>query len=304
MTAALEIIELRKSYAQVAALRGVSLRLEAGERLALLGPNGAGKTTLIRCICGLTQPDSGEIKFFDEPLPARGGREGFGVIPQDIALYEDLSARQNLLAFGRFHGLTGSRLKDRVGWALEWTGLEQEANSQVGTFSGGMKRRINLACGVLHSPQVVLLDEPTVGVDPQSRQRIFAMLSRLSDEGTSILLTTHHLDEAADQCDRIVIIDHGGVVANGTLTELIERTVGSSRRVRLQVAESVPTPLPGWHLEPTTGRLATSVNHVARELPGMLQKVHQAGYTIDDVEVQTPSLHHVFLHLTGHNLRD
>jgi ABC-2 type transport system ATP-binding protein len=304
VTAALEVDSLRKTFGKLTAVDGVCMHLQPGERLALLGPNGAGKTTLIRCICGLTRPDQGRIRCFGQPLPKRGGREMLGVIPQEIALYADLSARENLAAFGRFHGLRGRRLRRRISWALEWTGLQREADAPVKSYSGGMKRRINIACGVLHEPQIVLLDEPTVGVDPQSRQRIFSMLRSLSEAGTSILLTTHHLDEAQSQCDRIVIIDHGRIAAEGTLSELIANTIGPARQVRVKVAEPVTRPLDQWHVDASARFLSTRVTHVASQLPDMLVAVHHAGYTIDDVEVQAPTLHHVFLHVTGDQLRD
>lgn len=302
--AALEVNDLRKSYGSFEALRGISFRLEQGERLALLGPNGAGKTSLIRCLCGLTYPNQGTIRLLGRKLPRRGGREAIGLVPQDIALYEDLTAKENLIAFGRFHGLRGSELSRRVEWALRWTGLEEQARSLVGTFSGGMKRRVNIACGVLHRPKVVLLDEPTVGVDPQSRERIFEMLDLLRDEGTAILLTTHHLDEAENQCDRIVIIDHGSVVADGTLADLVDRTIGSSRQVRLRTTSDVETLIDGWDPQPKRDELVTRIHDVAGQLPGLLRRVEAAGYAVADVEVHSPSLHHVFIHLTGRQLRD
>lgn len=301
---ALEITDLHKSYARLEALRGVSFRLGQGERLALLGPNGAGKTTLIRCLCGLTRPDRGSIKLLGRKLPRRGGRESIGLVPQDIALYLDLTARENLVAFGRFHGLRGKELNQRVEWALNWTGLAEQASSLVGSFSGGMKRRVNIACGVLHRPKVVLLDEPTVGVDPQSRERIFEMLDLLRQEGAAILLTTHHLDEAETQCDRIVIIDHGSVVADGTLGELVEQTIGPDRRVRLRATTEITSSIRGWDALPKRDELVTRVDDVAGQLPGLIRQVEAAGYAVADVEVHSPSLHHVFIHLTGRQLRD
>lgn len=302
--AALEVQGLRKRYGDKEALRGVSFRLNQGERLALLGPNGAGKTSLIRCLCGLTRPNEGKIELLGRKLPKRGGREAMGLVPQDIALYEDLTAKENLHAFGRFHGLRGRALAERIEWALKWTGLEGQSHSLVSTFSGGMKRRVNIACGVLHRPKVVLLDEPTVGVDPQSRERIFEMLDLLRDLGTSILLTTHHLDEAETQCDRIVIIDHGTVVADGTLTELVDRTIGSARRVRLRTTGDIDRLIDGWDPQPNPDELVTRIDDVAAQLPVMLRRVEAAGFTVADVEVHSPSLHHVFIHLTGRQLRD
>jgi len=312
----LRIESLRKSYRGVEAIRDVSFGLAAGERLALLGPNGAGKTTLIRCIAGRTKPDAGTIELLGKRLPPSGERDRLGWVPQDIAVYSDLTTRENLTAFARFHGLRGAELNDRVGWALRWTGLEDRSEQLVGGFSGGMKRRVNLACGVMHAPHVLLLDEPTVGVDPQSRQRIFEMLDQLRDSGTSILLTTHHLDEAEQCCDRIVIIDHGQLIADGTLEQLIARTIGPSRHVRLRIDRPLDRPLAPWQDGPLRGSLGvqnppggqdclqTRVDDVAGQLPGLLETVRTAGYGVLNVEVHAPSLHDVFLHLTGQELRD
>lgn len=318
---------LRKSYGKLEALRDVTFRMAAGERLALLGPNGAGKTTLIRCIAGRTKPNEGGIELFGAALPPTGGRERLGWVPQDIAVYADLTTRENLTAFGRFHGLSGNELIRRVDWALAWTGLEDRAGDLVGGFSGGMKRRVNLACGVMHGPDVLLLDEPTVGVDPQSRQRIFEMLDQLHAAGTSILLTTHHLDEAEQRCDRIVIIDHGKVIAEGSLDELIRGTIGSSRQVQLRLDRPLERELPPWVVGSHRGTLGaplggtlggsmaetrgadryclmTRVDDVAGQLPGLLESVRAAGFGVLNVDVHAPSLHDVFLHLTGQELRD
>lgn len=312
---ALRVDSLKKRFRKLEAIREVSFRLNVRERLALLGPNGAGKTTLIRCLAGRTRPDSGTIELMGNRLPPTGGRELLGLVPQDIAIYGDLTTRENLTAFARFHGLSGAELRRRVDWALEWTGLADRHRELVGGFSGGMKRRVNLACGVMHSPTVLLLDEPTVGVDPQSRQRIFEMLDQLRDTGTSILLTTHHLDEAEQCCDRIVIMDHGRVIADGTLNELIESTIGGARHVRLKIDQPLRQPIAPWSVGPNQGTLVqddsvdpcclqTRVNDVAGQLPGLLQEISGAGYGVLNVEVHSPSLHDVFLHLTGQELRD
>lgn len=312
---ALRVQSIKKRFRKVEAIRDVSFQLKVGERLALLGPNGAGKTTLIRCLAGRTKPDFGTIELLGKPLPPSGGRDQLGLVPQDIAIYGDLTTRENLVAFARFHRLRGADLQRRVDWALQWTGLENRQNELVGGFSGGMKRRVNLACGVMHSPSVLLLDEPTVGVDPQSRQRIFEMLDQLRDSGTSILLTTHHLDEAEQRCDRIVIIDHGRVIADGTLSELIQSTIGAARHVRLRIDRPLQQPIMPWYVGPIHASLGedtrvdecclqTRVSDVAGQLPGLLQGVSSAGYSILNVEVHSPSLHDVFLHLTGQELRD
>ncbi len=304
MPAALEIESLRKTFASKLVLNGVSFAIQPGQRLALLGPNGAGKTTLIRCISGLTWPDSGKIRLHDRLLPKRGHRHGLGTVPQEIALYLELSAIENLTAFGRFYGLRGAMLKSRIQWALSWTGLERQAHFPVKTFSGGMKRRINIACGILHRPDVVLLDEPTVGVDPQSRQRIYEMLDALRDEGTSILLTTHHLDEAESHCDAIVILDNGNIVAEGTLQQLIASTVGNQRSVRVRL-DRLDRQLPnGFRIDHEHEVCIAHISDLAEELPAMLSSLEKAGCSIRDLQVEEPSLHHVFLHLTGRALRE
>jgi ABC-2 type transport system ATP-binding protein len=299
----LSVRDVVKRYGSAVALDRARLELRRGERLALLGPNGAGKTTLVRCICGRAVPDGGEIEMLGALLPRTGGREKLGFVPQEIALYPDLTARENLEAFGRFHGLRGPGLREAVEWALAWTSLSERARELTKTLSGGMRRRVNIACGVLHRPLVLLLDEPTVGVDPQSRERIFAMLDELRGRGTSILLTTHQLDEAEQRCDRIVIIDRGRVIATGTLAELVERTVGSKRRVTLRLAAAGPRP-EGLRAGVGPRDLVAEVEDVALELPALLERVREAGGEVSDVEVRAPSLHSVFIHLTGRELRE
>ena len=235
MDTVLEIDGLARRYGEQDALRGVSLALHAGECLGLLGPNGAGKTTLVRAIAGRVRPDAGTITLLGRTLQpgARAGRESLGVVPQEIALYPLLTAAENLEVFGALQGVHGPALAERVEWGLVFSGLESRRDDRVEAFSGGMKRRLNIACSVLHRPEVLLLDEPTVGVDPQSRARIWHMLDELRAAGTSIVLTTHQLDEAETQCDRIVIIDHGQIIAQGTLAELVAA-----------IGDAVPQPEP------------------------------------------------------------
>jgi ABC-2 type transport system ATP-binding protein len=300
---ALNVRDVTKRFGVAVALDEVSLELHAGERLALLGPNGAGKTTLVRCIAGRAVPDGGSIALLGQRLPSTGGRDDLGVVPQEVALYPELTARENLEAFGRFHGLRRSALAEAVGWGLAWTGLADRARDLVRTFSGGMKRRLNIACGVLHRPRVLLLDEPTVGVDPQSRERIFQMLDELSAGGTSVLLTTHQLDEAADRCSRIVIIDHGRVIAKGTLPELITRTVGARRQVVVRLGDVV-SPIDGLRALDVPHEFAAVLDDVATELPELLVRIRAAGAELLDLDVRGPSLHSVFMHLTGRELRE
>ncbi|MEM6654497.1 MAG: ABC transporter ATP-binding protein [Planctomycetota bacterium] len=304
-TAALATDAIAKRFGDFQALRGVSIDVQPGERLALLGPNGAGKTTLARCLCGTLAPDSGHVELLGRRLPTRGGRQPLGFVPQELAVYPDLTTRENLHAFGRFNRLRGRELRRRIDWALEWTGLADRANELVKTFSGGMKRRVNMACGVLHDPKVLLLDEPTVGVDPQSRQRIFEMLDELRDAGAAIVLTTHHLEEAEQRCDRIVILDRGAVIAQGSLAELVDATIGPERQVHMQLAEPIGADrVPGFRVDPGGRVLRASIADVARDLPTLIDAVHHAGGDIADVEVHAPTLHAVFLHLTGRELRE
>jgi len=319
MRVALSVHELTKAYGSRPALRGASFEAAEGELLALLGPNGAGKTTLIRCLSGRVRPDAGRITLFGRPLPRRGGREQLGFVPQELGIYPDLTTRENLHAFGVFNGLVGSRLRERVDWALEWTGLADRAHELPKTFSGGMKRRVNIACGVLHEPRVLLLDEPTVGVDPQSRERIFAMIETLRAAGTTIVLTTHHLEEAEQRCERIVVVDHGRVIAQGLLGDLIEQTIGSDRHATVRLAKpladyAVKTFSEHWRpiaprvnghapvADPTV--LRTQIASVAEDLPRLLEAIAHLGGEVRDVEVQSPNLQSVFLHLTGRELRE
>jgi ABC-2 type transport system ATP-binding protein len=296
----------RKSFGSVKALDGASLELREGELLALLGPNGAGKTTLIRAITGRVRLDSGEIRLFDRLLDGTRTPPDLGIIPQEVAVYPLMTARENLDAFGRLYGLAGRLLKQQVDWALDRTALADRADEPVRRFSGGMKRRLNIACGVIHRPRVVLLDEPTVGVDPQSRDRIYDMLADLSRDGVSLLLTTHHLEEAEARCSRTVIIDHGRVIASGSLSELVEQTVGRHRLVTLRLDGPVSSTLAGdSEIDPVNPAiLRTRMTDVVLELPPLLARVRNAGRVVDDVDVRGPSLQTVFIHLTGRELRE
>ncbi len=301
----LTISGARKRFGDVIALDGVDLALREGELLALLGPNGAGKTTLIRAIAGRVRLDGGDIRLFGKPVDGRRTPPELGIVPQELAIYPLLTARENLEAFGRLQGLSRRELAAQVKWALAVTAFEDRADQQVKTFSGGMKRRLNIACGVIHRPRVVLLDEPTVGVDPQSRERIYDMLASLTSAGVSLLLTTHHLEEAEARCSRTVIIDHGRVIASGTLSELVDRTVGRHRLVTLRLQTPVPAPPRGVEVAAENPRLLRArVSDVVRDLPALLTSVGSQGGAIEDVEVRGPSLQSVFIHLTGRELRE
>jgi ABC-2 type transport system ATP-binding protein len=304
----LSVTDARKRYGTVEALAGASLELRQGELLALLGPNGAGKTTLIRAISGRVRLDSGDIRVFDEPVRPGTTPRALGIVPQDLAIYPLMTARENLSAFGRLQGLSGEALREQVSWTLERTGLADRSQEPVKQFSGGMRRRLNIACGILHRPRIVLLDEPTVGVDPQSRDRIYDMLGELAADGVSLLLTTHHLEEAEARCSRTVIIDHGRVIASGTLPELVDRTVGRYRLVTLRLdaaLDGAAGPHSDLEIDASDPRLVRArLTDVAGELPSLLERVRAAGRTVDDVDVRGPSLQAVFIHLTGRELRE
>jgi ABC-2 type transport system ATP-binding protein len=301
----LTVTGAKKRFGDVVALDGAALSLKQGELLALLGPNGAGKTTLIRAISGRVQLDSGEIRLFGRVPVGRKTPVELGIVPQELAIYPMLSARENLEAFGRLQGVPRKDLPERVKWALAMTALDDRADEPIKGFSGGMKRRLNIACGVVHRPKIVLLDEPTVGVDPQSRERIYDMLGGLMRDGVSLLLTTHHLEEAEARCTRTVIIDHGRIIAAGSLNELVEQTVGRYRLVTLRLDAGVTTPPDGAEIDADDPRVVRAkVSDVARDLPALLAAVAAQKRSVEDVEVRGPSLQSVFIHLTGRELRE
>ena len=223
-TPILTLTKVRKKYRGREALKGISLQLFPGELLGFFGPNGAGKTTMIRCISGLLKPDSGQIRMQGSANSDASGTARLGLVPQNLAVYPDLTVQQNLEVFGRLEGVSGRTLQERIAEVLDWAALKDRTRSLVKTLSGGMQRRLNIACSVLHRPSVLLLDEPTVGVDPQSRERIYTMLDELTAQGAAVLLTTHQLDEVETRCHRIVVIDHGTIVADGKLSELVRQT--------------------------------------------------------------------------------
>jgi ABC-2 type transport system ATP-binding protein len=287
----LQIESVVKTFANRRALDGVSLELRASEVLGLLGPNGAGKSTLVRTIMGRVKPDSGSVSIFGKAAPAgdTDARAEVGVVPQEIALYPNLSSHENLTVFGRYLGLGGAALESAIKRALDWAALTDRLNEPVKTFSGGMKRRLNMAVGVLHQPRVLLLDEPTVGVDPQSRERIYQMIESLRAGGVSLIYTTHYMEEAERLCDRIAVIDNGRVIATGTKDELVRNTVGSKREVIVEFADG------------------TRVTHLIDDAADMLRVMRESeteGSAVRDLTMKSPSLEKVFLHLTGKGLRE
>ncbi len=296
----MRVKDARIAYGKTQALRGVSLELRSGEILGLLGPNGAGKTSLLQCIAGQIQLDDGDIEF-----GIHGDRKQIvGIVPQELAIYPDLSVSQNLFAFGRFCGLTGRQLRSAVAQALEWAQLHDKSRSLARTLSGGMQRRLNIACSVLHRPRILLLDEPTVGVDPQSRERIYDMLASLLDEGAAILLTTHHLEEAQDRCDRIAIIDQGQILDCGSFDQLVDRSIGSAQHVCVRFIGPVrrlPKPLV---LGPSGREATAEITDITQELPRLLAALSMRHLQVEHLSIRGPSLQHMFLHLTGKELRE
>lgn len=305
----LAIIDASKRFGAVQALSGVSFEVERGELVGLLGPNGAGKTTLIRAIAGRIALDAGTMRVFGRVLQPRDPRPALGVVPQELAVYPLLTARENLEVFGRLYGVSSGDLRARVAWALEWSDLKDRAHEPTRRFSGGMKRRLNIACSLMHRPSVLLLDEPTVGVDPQSRERIYEMLASLQRDGMSIVLTTHHLEEAQDRCQRVLIIDRGRIVAAGTVPELVAQTLGQSRTLELTLAGPIrqAAALPPDVSVSSDGvvlRASIHDTHVDRDVARVAAIASAAGLAVCDIKLSGASLQDVFIALTGRELRE
>jgi ABC-2 type transport system ATP-binding protein len=302
----LRVKALVKRFGAVTAVDGISLELLRGECLGLLGPNGAGKSTLIRSIVGRVIPDSGTILVFGARADSTEARNSLGWIPQELALYPRLTCRENLHAFGRYHGLGGAELDEAVARCLEWSTLTDRAAELVQNLSGGMKRRLNMAAGMIHRPKLVLMDEPTVGVDPQSRNHIFEMIEKLRDEGMSIIYTTHYMEEAERLCDRVAIVDHGKVIAIGTNGELVRNAFGPRSQVTARFA-GVDGRVAGW-VASRGGRMVDGAAEFtveqASEIAALLEASAKAGFELVDLALRKPNLESVFLHLTGRELRD
>jgi ABC-2 type transport system ATP-binding protein len=311
-SAMLEVKGLTKSYGKLIAVSGVSFRADAGETIGLLGPNGAGKTTTVSIIAGLLSPDSGEVliegkqvKSDTDPVKLK-----IGLVPQDMALYDKLTAHDNLTFFAALYSFAGARAKQAIAEALNLVGLSERAGDKVGTFSGGMKRRLNLAGALLHDPQILLLDEPTVGVDPQSRNAIFENLETLKKRGKTLIYTTHYMEEAERLCDRIVIIDHGKMIADDTLQGLhrllpvtnviaveLDHADGFQPEQMLALSE-----VKSAELQQST--LRVGVHDLSRGAPGILRWLAENGHSYHHVSSEQPNLETVFLTLTGRSLRD
>jgi ABC-2 type transport system ATP-binding protein len=305
-----EVRDLHKRYGQTTALRGVSLEIARGEIFGLLGPNGAGKTTLLSLLALLLEPTSGEIRVLGRPVDsaARNLRRYLGIVPQELAIYGELTARENLAFFGGLYGLRGRELHRRVDEVLETVGLRDRARERSEHFSGGMKRRLNLGAALVHLPELLLLDEPTTGVDPQSRNHLFEEVRKLNATGVTILYSSHYMEEVQALCTRIGIIDQGRLIACDTLPGLL-RTLPGLIRFR------VPAPAPGLRerlarlpctsaREPEAGTWELECTDLKTTIVQVLAALQELQLDLLGLEMEEPNLERVFLHLTGHALRD
>jgi len=297
---------LKKRYGDIVALDDVSFEVKKGETFGLLGPNGAGKTTTIQVLCGLLKPDSGAVSLDGKTDPGLVEvRLSLGVVPQALAIYEELSAEENLRFFGRIYGLSGRQLKERIRNCLEIAGLRKRSKERVSKYSGGMKRRLNMVCSFLHEPPLLLLDEPTVGVDPQSRNLIFDTIEDMKKQGRTIIYTTHYMEEAQRLCDRVAILDHGRILDMDSVENLIVKHGGPSH-IEAEFEEKLSSPDKirpfiddkNIQFEETKIRFATS------QPMESLAMLNRSGVRFRSLKVQTANLEDVFLNLTGRRLRD
>jgi ABC-2 type transport system ATP-binding protein len=314
--AIVEVRDLTKRYVpeNVVAVECVSFEIEEGEIFSLLGPNGAGKTTTLSMLSCLLKPTSGDALVGGHSIvsEAMAVKRTIGVVPQEIALYDTLSARQNLQFWGQMHGLGGTELKQRVDEVLALIGLTDKADVAVKTYSGGMKRRVNIGVGLLHRPRILYMDEPTVGIDPQSRRNILDTVKELNRQGMTVLYTTHYMEEAHELSHRVGIIDHGKLIAIGTQKELTE-LVGEHETLRLHLGEGVdPEPLAAAlrtlpdviQVSASDGQVVLIVPEAEETLPGAITRANEMGVRVRSVDMEEPNLEAVFLHLTGRALRD
>ncbi len=308
----LECSDLHKTFGERPAVRGVGFHIGLGETYGLLGPNGAGKTTSISMICGLLARDKGSVTVAGKPvdIDTVDAKQAIGFVPQDLAIYPDLTARENLVFFGRLYGMDKASLASRVAEVLEVIQLSERADDQTKEFSGGMKRRLNIGIGLLHKPQLLVLDEPTVGVDPQSRNAILSSVEHLSEEGMAVLYTTHYMEEAERLCDRVGIIDEGAIMAEGTRRELV-RLVGQRDKVmlgavgHLEPVASAMEPIEGVDSASVyDGGIEVIAESAAQLLPQLIGAAAAHDVAIRSVDISEPDLEAVFLHLTGKALRE
>ncbi len=303
---------LVKHFGTRLAVDDVSFAVSPGEVYGLLGPNGAGKTTTIKMVCGLLTPDAGTVHVAGRDITRdRGAHALVGYVPQDVALYPDLTAAENLTFVGRLYGLHGATLRERVAEALELTDLSERGGDRVDSYSGGMKRRLNIAAGLLHRPALLVLDEPTVGVDPQSRLAILERVRELGRSGMAVLYTTHYMEEAQRICDRVGIIDHGRMVAEGTRRELVAQ-LGEKDRIDLSATGDLEALADAVRALPAVDSVAVADGNVLhllaadgrQALPAILEAAEASGAAVDSVQVVEADLEAVFLHLTGTALRE
>ncbi|MDY6878186.1 MAG: ABC transporter ATP-binding protein [Chloroflexota bacterium] len=308
----IQLQDLHKDFGDVYAVRGVSFDVHAGEIFSLLGPNGAGKTTIISMLSCLLEPTKGDALVMNHSIlrEPQAVKAVIGVVPQEVALYPDLSARENLSFWGKMYGLRGGALRQRVDEVLEVTGLTKRQKGRVDKFSGGMKRRLNIGIALLNRPQVIIMDEPTVGIDPQSRRNILDNVKELNRQGATILYTTHYMEEAQELSDHIAIMDQGKVIGYGTHDELVE-IVGELDRIDLTINTESARVIEQWQVtegvhqvSAEDGDLTLLVDDSNVVLPRLFESATQVGARITSVEIQEPNLEAVFLHLTGRALRD
>lgn len=307
----LKIAHLSKSFDSIKAVDDISLEVKKGEIFGLLGPNGAGKTTTISMIASLLKPDTGKIYIdsLDTETDLKKIKKMMGVVPQEMAFYEELSAKENLIFWGKLQGVGRKTLEERIRFYLEKTGLLGRENDPLKKYSGGMKRRINLIIGLIHQPKLLLLDEPTIGIDVQTRLNIYEIIKEASSQGTTILYTTHNLQEAEELCHRIGIMDQGKILAEGTLTELIkivgEKDIAlisgdfsaeTGRKILSSLKEATVISL-------EDGKIILSLD-ASKKIPVLLEDFFKEGLSIDDVSIKQPNLESVFLKLTGKELRE
>lgn len=309
---AIDVQNLHKRFGDLWAVSGVSFQALRGEIFSLLGPNGAGKSTTIAMLAGLLSPDEGDALILNHSIrkDSAAARSALGLVPQEVALYPDLTARENLVFWGKMYGLRGCELNQQVDSVLEMIGLKERQRDRVGTFSGGMKRRVNIGAALLHRPQVVIMDEPTVGIDPQSRRHILDSVKQLNREGMTVLYTTHYMEEAAELSHHIAIMDNGKVIAFGTHDELV-RLVGEQTRLELVISGDAGQAAAAWRQIEGVAQVAlqeTSATVLAdnsdRVLPRLFEAAGAHGVRITAITIQEPNLEAVFLHLTGRALRD